>query len=269
MGVEFGIRYGLPDHAPVIGLLRGDLIGEKGRAHRLGHAHLARQRIGAARVRDQANAGESLHEIRAFAGKDDIGGQRDIRPRPRRRTVHGGDGRHGAVDDGAQQRGIFFAQSFLQISDAACPVGQVLPRAKGPARPCQDHDPRRVPAFGHRMGQLRPHLGGQRIHLVGAVQRDQRDIIGQRIGNRFIVHLAILDCLAAAYQSKLSLPVQRRVSGREYRAGGLLPRARVGPRSGFCCAHGHADRPPRALRPAKASAAPHPTAANWPPWPAG
>src|SRR6056297_3885476 len=44
MRLEAFLADAFPDHAPIAGLPGADRLGKKGRPHRLGHAHLARQR---------------------------------------------------------------------------------------------------------------------------------------------------------------------------------------------------------------------------------
>ena len=50
------------------------------------------------------------------------------------------------------------------------------------------HDARFAPRGGHGMGELGPHLRRQRVHLVGPVERDRADAVGQVVGDGLIIH---------------------------------------------------------------------------------
>ena len=108
-------------------LARADLAREQRRPHGAGKTHLARQPIGAARVGDQPDPGEGLHEGGAFGGDDDIGGQREIGPGPGGDPVDSGDDRHRRVIDRLQKRLIFIPQRRLKVDiGRVAAIGKVL-----------------------------------------------------------------------------------------------------------------------------------------------
>ena len=108
-------------------LARADLARKQRRPHGAGKADLARQPVCTARIRDQPDPGEGLHEGGAFGGDDDIGGQREVGPGPCRNPVDGGDDRHRRVIDRLQKRLIFIAQRRLKVDiGRVAAIGKVL-----------------------------------------------------------------------------------------------------------------------------------------------
>ena len=189
MRLELGVGHGLPDHAPVRGLRRVDPLGEERGPHRLGRAHLARQPVGAARVGDEPDAREGLDEVGALGGDHHVGGEREVGAGPRGRPVHGGDGRHGAVEDRLEHRHVLVAQRALEVDVGGVrPVAQILARAERSAPPREDHHAGALAGLAHRMGDLGPHLGVERVHDVGAVERDRRHAGRVLHRDRVVVH---------------------------------------------------------------------------------
>ena len=177
------------DHAPVTGLLRADLVGKQRGPHRLGRPDLTRQPVGAACIRDQANARKGLNEIRIFGRNHHIRRQCKVRPCPGCRSVDRRNCRHTAIKDRLEHRHIFIAQSAFQIERCrVATVTQILPRTERLARPRQHDNPRILFRSLHRMGDLGAHLRVQRVHHIGAVQRDHRNRITNDKSDGLIVH---------------------------------------------------------------------------------
>mmetsp|Transcript_23482 Transcript_23482/g.40077 ORF Transcript_23482/g.40077 Transcript_23482/m.40077 type:complete len:201 (+) Transcript_23482:204-806(+) len=178
-----------PDQSPGIRVPRADLVRKERSPHRLGHAHGARHDIGAARIRDQADAGKGLKKIGFVARNNHVAGQRQVRPCPRRSAIHRRNRRHGAVNDGVQHRRVFVAQGPFQIKVPGIgPVPQILTRAKGAPCPGQHDNTAFLAACLDRVLNLRSHLRGQRVHHVRPVQSDQRDTVLKRIGEGLVIH---------------------------------------------------------------------------------
>ena len=88
------VRRHIPDHSPILGVLRAQLVAQHGAAHGTRQPELLDQEPGAAGIRDQPDLAEGLDEARPRCGDRQIAGHGDRGACTCRHAVDGRDRRH-------------------------------------------------------------------------------------------------------------------------------------------------------------------------------
>ena len=165
-----------PEHAPSEHPLGGALDSDD-----------ARQEVAAARLGNDSPAGEHEPETSLFAGETDVHRQRHRDPDTHRRAVHGTDHGLQAVEDAQRQQAAPVPRDALTADDVAPPAGerlaarrQVRTGAETAPRTGDDDRLHRVVRIGavEHLDELVHHPPGERVELVGPVQRDRGDAVG-------------------------------------------------------------------------------------------
>ena len=145
----------VPDHAPVFGLLRSQLVASHGQRHGACQAQALHQEPTATSVGNQANFAEGLNEARARCGNGNVAGHGQRGARPRGHAIHGGNDRHAqglqaarrgveqALNDGAWVGPLNAIRSVAEIK-----LGQVGTRTKPTARTRDHHGADGFVGFG-------------------------------------------------------------------------------------------------------------------------
>ncbi len=125
------VRDGLPDHPP-FGRSRGRHgLRQHGQRAGAGHADEARQKPGAAAIRDEADPGEGLHKAGAPRRQHDIAGQREIGAGAGGDPVDRADDRHRQGAQLPDERVVMVDQARDLGRRHPDDRGQILPGAKG------------------------------------------------------------------------------------------------------------------------------------------
>ena len=166
--------------------LGAERLGEERKPHGARRAGEARQEIGAAGVRNEADAREGLDDRGGAGGEHHVAGERDVRARAGGGAVQGAEDRLGQLAHAPHQRVVVRAERDREVdrrrARADVALGEVLAGAEGPpcAREHHDADLGLVRGALHRLAQQLVHLWVERIELVRPVERDREDACVER-----------------------------------------------------------------------------------------
>ena len=174
-----GLHHGV-QQAHLEGLLGGERLRQQEQRRRTAGTDQSRQRPRQAGVGGQPDPGEGRRVARA--GRPDAQVERagDAQAGPGGRAVDRRDRRDGQLGQHRHERVEVLAHRGKRCGVAGVEhrrvLAQVLPRAEGAPGTGQDQRPvGAVVAHGaHRRQQRQLHLDGERVHALGAVDRDQR-----------------------------------------------------------------------------------------------
>ena len=171
----------IPDQPPLLCLHRGNFLRQKEHAGGALRPHEARDKKGAAGVRNQPKLGKAFHKAAVVGGNGEVAREGQIGAGAGRNPVHRAEDRLLNGPDSADDRVIALVHDGADIGQRAVALrqglGQVLARAEPTARPSQHKGThRRIECrVAKRRLDGERHLAIEAVQHIGTVQREREN----------------------------------------------------------------------------------------------
>ena len=158
------------------------------------HPDEPREEPAAARLGDDAPAGEDEAHPATGRGKAHVHRERHGDPDPDGRAVDRGDDGLPGLEDAERHEPAAVAVRVhrlpARIVEGPAAAGEIRPRAEGPSRPGHDDDAHRIVGVGALEGveQLVHHARGEGVQLLRAMERDGEEPVVDRVADLLVVH---------------------------------------------------------------------------------
>ena len=179
-GGELRILDAAPDQPPGRRLLGRQLLAEERESEGPCRADESRQEPRAARVRNETQLGEGLHEARRARRHDEVTGERNVRTRTGSHAIDRGDHRQRQLAQRQHQRLVVFLDRFAEIGGTAAgshrTIIEILPRTEA-ASSAGDHQHARTTGLhgGERGADLGMHRRIEAVETLGAIEGQPGD----------------------------------------------------------------------------------------------